>query len=382
MLALSKRSQFFDIAVLAVMYVVTILIVNPLGDFPLNDDWSFALAVKGLVEYGDWRPNGWTGASLITQSLWGAIFCIPAGFSFNALRFSTLISAVFGVIGVYILLVTNNRGRILAVIAALTLAFNPIYYELSFTFMTDVLFTALSILSSIFFREVHTAIRLLRSFDSVCAGGGGDSVQATGSFPAAGLCCHFGYTARLRHNVAPASFFYVYGPSHPSVSSLRGCSHALSALDERYRQDSCPIRDFGSRGEFVDQDNWLKSRHSFALSRAVLSANSSAWSQQSPARYKQRDSPHPPSAFGRGLRSAFDLFQFRPGGKMDAYKRKYKGKYSHSSRDRPDIDTRAPGEVAILVLGHRNDVERDRWYASGQRHSCLFDGPHPENKKL
>jgi len=158
MLILAKRNQLLDIAVLAIIYVISILIVNPLGDFPLNDDWSYARAVKGLVEYGDWRPTGWTGTPLITQSLWGAIFCVPGGFSFNALRFSTLISAVVGVIGVYILLVTNNRGRILAVIAALTLAFNPIYYELSFTFMTDVLFTALSILSSIFF------LRFIRRF--------------------------------------------------------------------------------------------------------------------------------------------------------------------------------------------------------------------------
>lgn len=151
MLVLSKRNQLLDIAVLVIIYVVSILIVNPLGDFPLNDDWSYARAVKGLVEYGDWRPTGWTGASLITQSFWGAIFCVPGGFSFNALRYSTLILAILGVIGVYVLFVTNDRGRILAVIAALTLAFNPIYYELSFTFMTDIPFSALAILSSIFF---------------------------------------------------------------------------------------------------------------------------------------------------------------------------------------------------------------------------------------
>ena len=47
-------------------------------------------AVQNLVEKGDWRPTGFTAMPLITQSLWGAIFCPPPGFSFNALRFSTL----------------------------------------------------------------------------------------------------------------------------------------------------------------------------------------------------------------------------------------------------------------------------------------------------
>jgi len=40
---------------------------------------------------------------LITQALWGSIFCVPAGFSFNALRFS-LTLAIVGILGVYVLL--------------------------------------------------------------------------------------------------------------------------------------------------------------------------------------------------------------------------------------------------------------------------------------
>src|SRR6267378_993327 len=155
---LSKRNQLLDLALLVMIFAVSIVVVNPLGDFPLDDDWSFARTVKGLVEHGDWRPTGWTSPTLITQSLWGAIFCVAAGFSFNALRFSTLTLALVGILGVYVLFIINIRDRLLAVTAALTLAFNPIYYVLSNTFMTDVPFTALAILSSIFF------VRCIRRF--------------------------------------------------------------------------------------------------------------------------------------------------------------------------------------------------------------------------
>jgi len=154
----AKRNQLLDMAFLAAIYVASIVVVNPLGNFPLNDDWSYARAVQGFVERGDWRPTGVTAASLITQSLWGAVFCKAAGFSFNALRLSTLTLAIVGILGVYVLFVANNRGRLLAVIAALTFGFNPIYYELSTTFLTDVPFATSAILSSIFF------VRCIRRF--------------------------------------------------------------------------------------------------------------------------------------------------------------------------------------------------------------------------
>jgi len=158
MLMLSKRNLQIDTLLLVGTYVVSILVVNPLGDFPLNDDWSFSRAVEGLVEHGDWRPTGWTSMSLITQSLWGAIFCLPAGFSFNALRFSKLTLAIVGILALYVLFITNDRGKLFAVTAALTLGFNPIYYELSATFMTDVPFAVFTLLSTIFF------VRCIRRF--------------------------------------------------------------------------------------------------------------------------------------------------------------------------------------------------------------------------
>jgi len=43
--------------------------VHPLGHFSVNDDWSFGLAVKHLVENRDFRPTGWTAMPLITNVL-------------------------------------------------------------------------------------------------------------------------------------------------------------------------------------------------------------------------------------------------------------------------------------------------------------------------
>jgi hypothetical protein len=141
----------FHLGVATLVWLVSLVVVNPIGDFPLNDDWSFGLAVRHLLENGDFRPTGWTSMPLITNALWGSLFCLPAGFSFTALRLSTLVASWLGVVGAYMLMKELRQSSWLALVAALTLAVNPIYYALSNTFMTDVPYTTLTIFAAIFF---------------------------------------------------------------------------------------------------------------------------------------------------------------------------------------------------------------------------------------
>ncbi|HLA86644.1 MAG TPA: hypothetical protein VJL10_01350, partial [Anaerolineales bacterium] len=61
------------------MWLLLVLFVNPVGKFPLNDDWSYARAVQSLVEHGHLELTGFTSMPLIAQALWGALFCLPFG---------------------------------------------------------------------------------------------------------------------------------------------------------------------------------------------------------------------------------------------------------------------------------------------------------------
>jgi hypothetical protein len=140
-----------DWAAISFLWCVAVLVVKPIGNFPLNDDWAWGMTVKRLVEGGGYHPTGWAGMTLITQVLWGALFCIPKGFSFNALRVSALVLALLGVLAMYSLVRRLNGSRFLAICCALTLACNPIYFALSNTFMTDVPFTTMAILASFFY---------------------------------------------------------------------------------------------------------------------------------------------------------------------------------------------------------------------------------------
>jgi hypothetical protein len=120
---------------------------NPRGNFSLNDDWAYGLPVRALVEGGSIRFTFWQSMTLIAQVFWGALFCLPGGFSFDALRVSTLVAGLVGVLALYGLLRHYGASLGVATIGALTFAVNPLYLGMSCTFMTDVPFTALMILS-------------------------------------------------------------------------------------------------------------------------------------------------------------------------------------------------------------------------------------------
>ena len=125
------------------------LLIDPRGEFPLNDDWVYARTVKTLLEGGGLHfADMFT--NVIAQIYWGALFCIPFGFSFNALRISTLTLGVVGVLALYGVLREAGADRGTAFFGALLLAFNPLYLVLSYSFMSDVPFTAVCILSLYF----------------------------------------------------------------------------------------------------------------------------------------------------------------------------------------------------------------------------------------
>jgi hypothetical protein len=71
-------------------FVVLVVFVNPIRDMSTDEDWAYALMVKHLLETGEYRLNDWASANLPFQTYWGAAFGLLHGFSFGALRLSTV----------------------------------------------------------------------------------------------------------------------------------------------------------------------------------------------------------------------------------------------------------------------------------------------------
>ena len=135
------------VLLIVAVWLVAVFFIHPQGNFPLSDDWAYGGAVKSLLDTGSIKLPDWSSANFITQMFWGALFCLPEGFSFTALRVSTLVLGLLGVLITYGLLLEIGAARSVALFGALSLALNPLYLELSYTFMTDVPFVTLSLLS-------------------------------------------------------------------------------------------------------------------------------------------------------------------------------------------------------------------------------------------
>ena len=85
------RSDNINLLTIVVIWIAMAALVNPVGDFPLIDDWVYAFAVKSVLETGHFQFLPFSSSANVgPQVYWGALFCLPFGFSFTALRVSTL----------------------------------------------------------------------------------------------------------------------------------------------------------------------------------------------------------------------------------------------------------------------------------------------------
>jgi len=57
---------------LACLHLAIVAIVEPRGDFPLNDDWAFAHSAQWLLGEGRIRLSEWVAMNLVPQTLAGA----------------------------------------------------------------------------------------------------------------------------------------------------------------------------------------------------------------------------------------------------------------------------------------------------------------------
>ncbi|MBM4245839.1 MAG: glycosyltransferase family 39 protein [Deltaproteobacteria bacterium] len=139
------RSGLVDCAAIVACGAVVALALRPFQDTPFVDDWVYAWSVRRLLEGHGLATLEWSSHPNVAHVLWGALFCVPAGFSFTALRMSTWVAALLGLCGFHLLLRALGIERRGAALGTALLGLNPVFFVLSATFMTDVPFVTLAI---------------------------------------------------------------------------------------------------------------------------------------------------------------------------------------------------------------------------------------------
>src|SRR5436305_3248157 len=106
------------LAIVAI-WAAAIAFVNPRGNFPIDDDWDFALATWRFARTGHFQFTAFTAVSLRAQVLWGALWTRIFGESFNVLRMSTIVLAAATLVIVHRTLLQAGVPRFGRVIASL-----------------------------------------------------------------------------------------------------------------------------------------------------------------------------------------------------------------------------------------------------------------------
>lgn len=152
----STTAEIRDDLLFIAVWCIAIVLVNPLGDFMINDDWAFTRAMERFLSEGAIGSTGWGpswapgGPSLLAHLLWARLFTVFLGLSPTVLRISVLVAGILGSFAFYRLALISGASRSISLFATLTLIFNPLFFSQCFTFMTDVTFVSFATASMLF----------------------------------------------------------------------------------------------------------------------------------------------------------------------------------------------------------------------------------------
>jgi Dolichyl-phosphate-mannose-protein mannosyltransferase len=161
---IKNKLEISIVLAIVLSWIVCIALVNPLGNFPLNDDWAYGKPIKSFLEKGRFEFTSWSSMTLIGQLVFGIIVTKIFGFSFTVLRFFTLVCAVVSIVFSYLILRKVSGSIRLSLLFMLGIFFNPLFFNLSFTFMTDVpfyCFCCMAIFYNLEYFDVKNKVPLL-----------------------------------------------------------------------------------------------------------------------------------------------------------------------------------------------------------------------------
>ena len=146
--ASGKVRKIGSFLLIAVFFALAVAVISPAGDFPLNDDWSYGEAVRTFLQTGKFVMPTVCAAGFL-HIVWGALFCQLGGFSYESLRWSSIVVSLLGAWAFYQTLRCCRLRSAEALFLTLLYAGNPIMINLAFGFMSDS--TALALLCAFFF---------------------------------------------------------------------------------------------------------------------------------------------------------------------------------------------------------------------------------------
>jgi hypothetical protein len=140
------------------LYLVCILAANSKGEFPLNDDWSYARSAFFFATGQGMHVDAWSAPSLVGQALYGGMLARIFSPRFEVLRYSTLFLSCCTAVLLWGIFSKMKVRKSFASVLLLAWIFNPLQFNLSFSFMTEIpflFFITLAIFLYVLFLDIR-----------------------------------------------------------------------------------------------------------------------------------------------------------------------------------------------------------------------------------
>ncbi len=147
------RGDLLAVGVVVVGYVIALLLMPLQRNFPILDDWTFARSAEKIVSGVGFVPSEIAQMTLATHAYWGAFFLVILGPGFTSLTIANMVMSVVAVVTFYLLLRRLDFTAQLSLTGVAVLALNPYYLNLSYSYMTEITFVALLLLTCLFYVE-------------------------------------------------------------------------------------------------------------------------------------------------------------------------------------------------------------------------------------
>jgi hypothetical protein len=139
---------------LLLVQVFIFAVVNPRGDFPLNDGWVYAHSVRWLLNEHRVRLSDWTTPNLLPQILIAGSVTAVFGYSLELLRHVTQIVAAILSVALFQWFRTLRFTPVQALVASVAIIAMPCWPVLANSFMSDLYGLLFAVSASTFFLRV------------------------------------------------------------------------------------------------------------------------------------------------------------------------------------------------------------------------------------
>jgi 4-amino-4-deoxy-L-arabinose transferase-like glycosyltransferase len=142
-----RRADLRNLAIVVAGVAGLVLLVSPQHEFPIIDDYLYVGSVKDMLATSKFVMPDFSQANLVGLTVAGTLWTKLFGFSFTSLTYLTLVFATVGLLAFYGIAREGNVPPGSALLGTALLGLNPIFVHLSYSFMTDVPFISMVLVS-------------------------------------------------------------------------------------------------------------------------------------------------------------------------------------------------------------------------------------------